>query len=253
MQTRFTVAFVPGVTPARWSRVWAERMPDVELWLTPIAEADAATVLRGAVGSPTADMVFARLPIDDEGLSVIPLWEETPVAVAAKDHPLKVVDAVTLAELADEDTVEGSDEAALDLVAAGAGIARMPQAVFRGHNRRDLVARPISDAEPTRIALVWPSGPQRDEVDEFIGIVRGRTAASSRGRHTDEPADGGRPTSAKASTAGTGKSAGGKGGTAGRTGSARGSGRASTGKRPPPGGKRQGPRKPKRSGGGRGR
>ncbi|MFC0681868.1 LysR family transcriptional regulator substrate-binding protein [Lysobacter korlensis] len=229
MPARFLVAFVPGVTPARWSRVWAERMPDVELELTPIAEADAAAVLHKEDGA--ADMVFARLPIDDEGLSVIPLWEESPVAVAAKDHPLKVVDAVTVTELADEDTVDGRDEAALDLVAAGAGIATMPQAVFRAHNRRDLVARPISDAEPTRIALVWREGDPRDEVDEFIGIVRGRTAASSRGRQAEAAA-----AAPKAPNTPSG-----------------------TTKKSPAGGKRPAsrrnaaPRKPKRSGGGRGR
>ena len=237
MPPRFTVAFVPGVTPARWSRVWAERMPDVELWLTPIAEADATAVLRADDGA--ADMVFARLPLDDEGLSVIPLWEETPVAVAAKDHPLKVVEAVTLAELADEDVVEGQDEAALDLVAAGAGIATMPQAVFRAHNRRDVVGRPISDAEPTRIALVWREGDPRDEVQEFIGIVRGRTAASSRGRQGDPPADAGSTkSSAKPDAKGkpTGKRTSG----------------ANT-RRSTPGTRSGGPRKPKRSGGGRSR
>ncbi len=236
MPTRFTVAFVPGVTPARWSRVWAERMPDVELWLTPVMEPDAAAVLRAGDGA--ADMAFARLPIDDDGLSVIPLWEETPVAVAAKDHPLKVVDAVTLAELADEDIVEGQDEAALDLVAAGAGIARMPQAVFRGHNRRDLVARPISDAEPTRIALVWRQGDPREEVQEFIGIVRGRTAASSRGRQAGPPADGSAKSSGKPDS--TAKPAGKRapGANPGR---------------PAPGTRSGASRKPKRSGGGRGR
>jgi DNA-binding transcriptional LysR family regulator len=232
---RFTVAFVPGVTPARWSRVWAERMPDVELWLTPIGESDVLSALGAPGGAATADMCFARLPIDDAGLSVIPLWEETPVAVAAKDHPLKVVDAVTLAELADENTIDGQDEAALDLVAAGAGIATMPQAVFRGHNRRDLVARPISDAEPTRIALVWRDGDSRDEVEEFIGIVRGRTAASSRGRQADAEADAPKPAKRAATAMPAGKR------------SAGGAGKRPTGRKPP------GARKPKRSGGGRGR
>ncbi len=237
MPARFTVAFVPGVTPARFSRVWAERMPDVELWLTPIAETDAAAVLRGA--EPSADMVFARLPIDVDGLSVIPLWEETPVAVAAKDHPLKVVDTVTLAELADEEVVDGQGEPSLDLVAAGAGIATMPQAVFRAQNRRDLVARPISDAEPTRIGLVWRDGDSRDEVQEFIGIVRGRTAASSRGRQADASAD-------PAQAGGRGAPA-----STGRAPGAKGSG--GTTKRPAARGRNAGSRKPKRSGGGRGR
>ena len=68
----------------------------------------------------------------------------------------------------------------LDIVAAGHGIARMPQSVFRATGRRDLVARPISDAPTTRIALVWLRDEGGPLVDEFIGVVRGRTANSSR-------------------------------------------------------------------------
>jgi DNA-binding transcriptional LysR family regulator len=237
---RFTVAFVPGVAPVRWARVWAERMPDVELRLLPVAPTDIPAILTPGDG-PVTDMCFARLPIDEDGLSVIQLWEETPVAVAAKDHPLKVVDAVTLAELADEDTVEGQDEAALDLVAAGAGIARMPQAVFRALNRRDLVAKPITDAEPTRIALVWRTGPQSELLDEFIGIVRGRTAASSRGKAAEEA-----PTT-KPAKAGTGKGGTGKAGTTAK------GGKPGSGKKPAPRGKSGSARKPRRPGGGRGR
>ncbi len=238
MPARFTVAFVPGVTPARWARVWSQRMPDVELSLTPIAEDDATAVLHGTDGSPAADMCFARLPIDTRGLSVIPLWEETPVAVSAKDHPLKVVDAVTLADLADEDSVDGQDEAALDLVAAGAGIATMPQAVYRAHNRRDVVARPIADAEPTRIALVWREGDSREEVQEFIGIVRGRTAGSSRGRRPDATTGAADVKDVR---------------TQGPTGKSAGKSAGGTGKPSAKGGKGTGTRKSKRSGGGRGR
>ncbi len=129
-------------------------------------------------------MALARLPIegvDAADLHVIPLWDETPVVVAAKDHPVKVFDAVTQADLADEELYPGWDDATLDIVAAGHGIARMPQSVFRATGRRDVVGRPISDAEPTQIALVWLRTTGGQLVDEFIGIVRGRTANSSRG------------------------------------------------------------------------
>ena len=134
-------------------------------------------------------MALARLPIagvDAGDLHVIPLWDETPVVVAAKDHPVKVFDTVTLADIADEELYPGWDDATLDIVAAGHGIARMPQAVLRATGRRDVVGRPITDAEPSKVALVWRRTTEGPLVDEFIGIVRGRTANSSRG--SAEPA-----------------------------------------------------------------
>ena len=173
------IGVVPGVTPDSWVRTWRERMPRVPLAIRPVPDATAAAALGDSV-----DLVFARLPldgVDPEAVHVIRLWEETPMAVAAKDHPMKVFDAVTLADLEGEDLYPGWDEGTLDIVAAGHGIARMPQSVLRATGRRDVVGRPISDAEPTRIGLVWLRSGGGPLVDEFIGIVRGRTANSSRG------------------------------------------------------------------------
>jgi DNA-binding transcriptional LysR family regulator len=173
------IGVVAGVTPDKWLRAWRDRMPDVPLRLEALAD-DAV----GAALLESLDMAFARLPvegIDADDLHVIPLWDETPVVVAAKNHPVKVFDSVTLADIADEELYPGWDDATLDIVAAGHGIARMPQAVLRATGRRDVVGRPISDAEPTRIALAWKRTSGGELIDEFIGIVRGRTANSSRG------------------------------------------------------------------------
>lgn len=168
------VGFVSGVSPDKWSRVWQERMP-LPLVLVPRGS-DLAGHSLGDV-----DMALARFDGDiPEGLHAIQLWSETPLVIAPKDHPIKVVDSVTLAELEDETILEGRDDYTLDLVAAGVGLALMPQAVFRATGRRDVVGKPVSDAEPTRIALIW-SGDTDDAMDEFIGIVRGRSVRSSRG------------------------------------------------------------------------
>ena len=170
------IGVVAGVTPDRWVRAWRDRMQDVPLEVVPVER--PADALRDRVR-----MVFARLPVEGiaaDEVHVIPLWEETPVVVAAKDHPVKVFDEVTEADLADEQLYPGWDEGVLDIVAAGHGIARMPQAVFRATGRRDVVARPVADAEPTRVGLVWLRSEGGVLVDDFIGIVRGRTANSSR-------------------------------------------------------------------------
>ena len=168
------IGVVTGVTPDRWVRVWRERLPDVPLRIDAVEDPLAA--LRDG-----ADMVFARLPLPGDDVHVIPLWEETPVVVVPKDHPAKALDAVTEADLVGEELYPGWDDGVLDIVAAGHGIARMPQSVFRATGRRDVVARPVSDAEPTRVGLVWLRTAGGELVDEFIGIVRGRTANSSRG------------------------------------------------------------------------
>jgi hypothetical protein len=56
----------------------------------------------------------------------------------------------------------------------------VPLSVARTHSRRDLIHRPVTDAEPTKIALAWLVDNPNELIEEFIGIVRGRTANSSR-------------------------------------------------------------------------
>lgn len=173
------IGVVPGVTPDRWVRVWRQRRPEVRLEIVALPDDGAAAAL-----PDRADMVFARLPVpglDPDAAHVIPLWTETVVVVAARDSPVRAFDALTAADLAGEERREGWDEPVLDLVAAGAGVTTMPQAVFRATGRRDLVSRPLLDGEPTRIGLAWLRASGGPLVDEFIGVVRGRTANSSRG------------------------------------------------------------------------
>ena len=73
-----------------------------------------------------------------------------------------------------------SGNAYVELVAAGVGLALMPMSVARAHSRRDVVARPVADAPDTGIGLAWLRASEDPRLDTFIGIVRGRTANSSR-------------------------------------------------------------------------
>ena len=183
----FRLAYVRGVTPAKWVRIWEERMRRIPIELARIDEPEQVSTLREG----RADMAFVRLPIDRDGVHAIPLYEERPVVVVPKDHAIAAADGVTLAEVTElGEPVHPFDPAVEDtmaLVAAGVGSVVVPQSVARLHSRRDLVARDVTDAEPTRIALAWlsdPRPPRTDEeqrrIDTFIGIVRGRTANSSR-------------------------------------------------------------------------
>ncbi len=189
---------MPGVTPAKWVRIWNERLPDIPLTLLQVSAAEAFGVLRDG----GADAAFVRLPVDDTDLSAIPLYTETTVVVVPKDHVVAAVDEVTTEDLADEVVLHPLDDTldwerppgepaferpattadAIELVAAGIGLLVVPQSLARLHHRKDLTYRLLTGAPESRVALSWPQDATTDMVEDFIGIVRGRTVNSSRGR-----------------------------------------------------------------------
>lgn len=194
----FRLVYVPGVTPTKWLRVWQERLPDVPLELLQSAPADGHALLL----SGGADAGLVRLPVDRAVLSAIPLYTETTVVVFPKDHWLAAAEEVTAADLAEEIVFHPQDDVldwdalpgrpaferpattgdAIELVAANVGVLAVPQSLARLHHRRDLTYRTLVDVPQSQVALAWPEEATTDLVEEFIGIVRGRTANSSRGR-----------------------------------------------------------------------
>ncbi|MFQ4148011.1 substrate-binding domain-containing protein [Arthrobacter sp. LAPM80] len=203
-----TVTFVPGVTPGKWIHRWQERMPGVPLVSTPVPESRQLDAVRAG----EVDMAFVRLPVDKTGLHVIPLYSELSVVVAPKDHPIAAFDELNVEDLADEYLLADPDEfpewrdisteiaagtrkplppmasieEALDLVEAGLGILILPMSVGRLLSRKTLRSRLLHGVEETSIALAWIDSmvplPDEDEavLQEFIGVVRGRSAQSSR-------------------------------------------------------------------------
>ncbi|MEU9097885.1 LysR family transcriptional regulator substrate-binding protein [Streptomyces sp. NPDC048361] len=229
----FRLAYVPGVTPSKWVRIWNERLPDVPLTLTTVTAAEAPALLRGR----EADAGFVRLPVDRTGLSAIPLYTETSVVVIPKDHLFAAVEEVSAEELADEivlhpldDTLDwerppgqpaferpATTEDAVELVAAGIGLLVVPQSLARLHHRKDLTYRTVTGVPESRVALSWAEEEVApDLVEEFIGIVRGRTVNSSRGRTPTPP----QPKQKRADKGGAQRKTAGRpsGGTAGKSG-----------------------------------
>jgi DNA-binding transcriptional LysR family regulator len=194
----FRLSYVPGVTPSKWVRIWHERLPGIPLLLVPVSAAEAPDMLRAG----GADAGLVRLPIDRRELSAIPLYAETTVVVVPKDHVVAAVDEVSAEDLADDVVLRPLDDTldwerrpgrparerpattadAVELVAAGVGLLVVPQSLARLHHRRDLTYRPVTDAPESRVALSWPEDATTELVEDFIGIVRGRTVNSSRGR-----------------------------------------------------------------------
>ncbi len=184
-------------------RIWNERLPGVPLTLVGVSAAEASDALRGRA----ADAGLVRLPIDRTALSAIPLYAETTVVVIPKDHIMAAVDEVPAADLADDIVLHPLDDVldwedrpgrpanerpattadAVELVAAGVGLLVVPQSLARLHHRKDLTYRPVPDAPESRVALSWLEDETTDLVEEFIGIVRGRTVNSTRGRPKTPP------------------------------------------------------------------
>ena len=233
-----TVTFIPGVTPGKWIHRWQERMPNVHLVANPVAEEGQLDALHAG----EADMAFVRLPVDKTGLNVIPLYSELSVVVAPKDHPIAAFDELDVIDLADEylladpndfpawrdistEIANGTrkplppmatiDEA-LDLVEAGLGILILPMSVARLLSRKTLRSRLLHGVPDSSIGLAWlfadPPSDDDDIYQEFIGVVRGRSANSSR-----QPSVQAKQDAAPKKGAKTGKST-----TASRTGAAKG-------------------------------
>jgi DNA-binding transcriptional LysR family regulator len=170
------IGHVAGVTLTKWHTIWRQRFRHVRLDVVEVTQADQRQVLIDG----SVDMCFVRLPIETAGLHLIRLYEEVPVAWAAKDHALAAVDEVSIAELDGENLLRLADQAAIEQAANGEAVLLVPQSIARSHSRRDLIYRPITDAETTAVALAWPINNDSESIQEFIGIVRGRTENSSR-------------------------------------------------------------------------
>lgn len=201
----FRLLLVPGTTPGRWVRTWQDRRPGTPLELVHSTVQDQLAALR----EHRADVGLVRLAERPEDLSAIPLYTEASVVVVPKGHLVTAAEEVTAADLADETLLVPADdvlgwvdppgepsslpppattEEAVELVAAGVGVLVVPQSLARLHHRKDLAYRPVTDAPTSTVHLAWPVERTTAEVETFVGIVRGRTANSSR-----EPAPDARP------------------------------------------------------------
>ena len=190
----------------------------------PAEATEHATIERKDVPeNPFAHMSIVRpdrepASSDGEKYHSIRLYEELPVVILPVDHVLTVLDEVPVEELAEEFLLQPAsdipayeevsrawresagrivpegltDKETIELVAAGVGLYIVPMSIARFYHRKDLTYRPVAGLDTYPVHLVWPRAPKgepRSEefealLQDFIGIVRGRTATSERGSET---------------------------------------------------------------------
>jgi DNA-binding transcriptional LysR family regulator len=186
------VGFVTGATPDKWAAAWRDRRPE-PLELVPVTEEDQEQMLRDG----SLDMCLVRLPVDRDGLHLVPLYEEVAVVVVPRDHFVTAATEVDLEDLSEEQLVRPhpsgwtpsaeqlawppmSEREAIEVVGSGSGIALVPMSVARLFQRKDVASRPVTDLPTTSVGLAWLVDRDDDDTQAFVGVVRGRTARSSR-------------------------------------------------------------------------
>lgn len=194
----FRLGMIPGASPGTWIDKWKQRMPTVDIELVPLTVAGQ----RAALDEGLVDAAIVRLPIEPAGMHIIRLYEETPVVVSSAESHLMAADTLAAADLAGETLLTPSDSVleltlpgtlppaysaalstaqAIETVATGVGIVVVPMSLARLHHRKDADFRILKDGPLSAVGLAWPQEGGGVLVDTFIGIVRGRTAHSSRG------------------------------------------------------------------------
>lgn len=221
------VGFARGVSPAKWERRWraasARPLEFVPLDLT-FGESNGTGV--DADVDVDVDVVILRVgpgktPAGSEGSArirhAIRLYTESVALVVTADHELAELPAVSPAELALVPLLDHPDHAAdwpaaepwadpswrpadpraaLELVATGTGGILLPLPLARHLTRkREHAVLPVraEAGEPelsgSTVWAVWPVDRDSADVQQLAGILRGRTARSSRAstaaEHTD--------------------------------------------------------------------
>ncbi|HEY6492496.1 MAG TPA: LysR family transcriptional regulator substrate-binding protein [Trebonia sp.] len=130
------------------------------------------------------DIGYVRLPVDQRGLELEPLFSEPRVAVVPADHRLADKDAVAVADLTGEHLLQDPDavpewrdiavelrgrqrrvqvpplrsvEEKLEHVAAGHGIVVLPLSTATFYTRPDLSYVSVGDVAANQVCLAWDS------------------------------------------------------------------------------------------------
>ncbi|MFD5110752.1 MULTISPECIES: LysR family transcriptional regulator [unclassified Streptomyces] len=189
----FTIGFMPGITVTPAVRALSARHPGLSVRLLRTGWEDQVEVLRDG----RADVSIVRLPIDQKGLRVRPLFTEPRVAVLPADHPLAGKSALTIADLAGDHLLQDPDavpewrdiaqelrtgerpevppihsvEEKLELVARGAGVCVIPLSTATFYTRPDVVALTVEDLGPGQVCLAWTATRRSRLIHDFADLA----------------------------------------------------------------------------------
>jgi DNA-binding transcriptional LysR family regulator len=189
----FTIGFMPGLTVTAAVRVFGATHQGIDIELVRTTWHDQVTVLHDG----RVDVSIVRLPIDQAGLTVRPLFEEPRVAALPADHRLAGKPVIDITDLADEHLLQDPDavpewrdiaaelrtrtakpvpvlrsvEEKLEHVAAGRGVSIVPLSVATFYQRPDVVTVPVDNLAPNTVCLAWIATRRSRLLREFADLA----------------------------------------------------------------------------------
>jgi DNA-binding transcriptional LysR family regulator len=194
----FVVGFMPGLTVTDPLRALSRAHPDLTVEVLRTSWDDQVAVIQDG----RVDVGFIRLPVDQRGLRVEPLFAEDRMVLLPAEHRLADKDAVSITDLADEHLLQDPDavpewrdiatelrnrhsqraypalrtvEEKLEHVAAGHGIAILPTTTATFYRRPDVIPVRVTDIVPNQVCLAWQAGRRSRLIGEFAALARGGT------------------------------------------------------------------------------
>ena len=185
---RIMVGFRAGIAVAPAVQLFAAAHPDVRVDVQRIEGDDQAPMLLDG----RIDVGYVRLPIDETGLRVAPLFTEPRVAVLPAGHRLAGKEEVTEADLAGEPLVwhgdtstqptrrphpdagylaRGVDET-LEHVAAGRGISFLARSATVFYSHPDVAYVRVPELAPDQVCVAVAESRTSSVVDDFFTAAR---------------------------------------------------------------------------------
>jgi DNA-binding transcriptional LysR family regulator len=185
---RVAVGFRTGIPVIPAARAFQARHPDVVVDVQRIEWDDQATMLLDG----RIDVGYVRLPIEETGLRVTPLYTEPLMVVLPADHRLAGKEEVTEADLAGEPLVWHADpstqptrrplpdsglrvrgvEEKLEHVAAGRGISFVGRSETVFYSRPDISYVPIPELAPDQVCLAMAASRISPLADDFFAAAQ---------------------------------------------------------------------------------
>ncbi|GAA1683524.1 LysR substrate-binding domain-containing protein [Kribbella yunnanensis] len=189
----FTIGFMPGITVTPAVRAFEALRPDLEVEVLRTTTFDQVQVLYDG----RADVSVVRLPVEQRGLSIRPLFEEPRLAMLPADHRLAGKPSLDIGDLADEHLMQHPDqvpewrdiavelrssrsrrfsemtsvEEKLEHVASGRGVSILPLSVARFYQRADVSAVPVNDIALNKVCLAWLASRRSRSIQEFAALA----------------------------------------------------------------------------------
>lgn len=167
-----TVSSLLSISTDKWQQRWREQHPETRLLFR--REEDApetrAQVIADLVQGEIDAALVRVMPgerateLSESPLHAITLYEEGMAVLLTKDHPL-IEEPEIAGELIDDFEL---------------GSALLPAPVARDALQKSLVIIPVTGLEPPSIACIWSVDRDADDIQDFVGLLRGRTGRSSR-------------------------------------------------------------------------